>query len=426
MRMPATGTPLRNWAGNVTFGPARVHRPVSEADLRRTVASAEKVRVLGSGHSFNRIADTDGDLVLLDGLARPVRVSEDRATVSVSAGMRYAEVASALQAQGLALANLASLPHISVAGSCATGTHGSGNARQGLASAVTGIELIGPDGTRTTLNRASDPDRFPGAVVNLGALGVVVDMTLAVEPAFDVAQWVYDDVPLDRIAEDFDAVFGAAYSVSAFTDWRADTATVWLKRRTDRLPTGAPEDHWMGGRLADGPRHPVPGMPPAFCTEQLGVPGPWHERLPHFRPDFTPSNGEELQSELLLPREAAADAMAALRALGDRIAPVLLVSEIRTVAADDLWLSPSHGRASLALHFTWVRRPDDVLPVIGAIEERLLPLGARPHWGKLTATAPGTVAALYERAPDFQRLRQELDPAEKFGNAFVTELFAGH
>jgi xylitol oxidase len=426
MRMPATDTPLRNWAGNVTFGAARVHRPASEAELSRTVASAEKVRVLGSGHSFNHIADTDGDLVLLDGLARRVRVSEDRDTVTVSAGMRYAEVASALQERGLALANLASLPHISVAGSCATGTHGSGDSLRGLGTAVTGIELIGPDGTRTTLDRASDPDRFPGAVVNLGALGVVVGMTLAVEPAFDVAQWVYDDVPLDRIAEDFDTVFGAAYSVSAFTDWRAETATVWLKRRTDRLPTGAPGDRWMGGLLADGPRHPVPGMPPSSCTEQLGVPGPWHERLPHFRPEFTPSNGEELQSELLLPREAAADAMAALRALGDRIAPVLLVSEIRTVAADDLWLSPSHGRASLALHFTWVRRPDDVLPVIGAIEERLLPLGARPHWGKLTTAAPRTVAALYERAPDFQRLRQELDPAGKFSNGFVTELFAGH
>ncbi|WP_406109457.1 FAD-binding protein [Streptomyces sp. NBC_01003] len=424
--MPATDTPLRNWAGNVTFGAARVHRPTSEDELCRTVASAEKVRVLGSGHSFNRIVDTDGDLVLLDGLARRVQVSEDRATVSVSAGMRYAEVASALQDRSLALANLASLPHISVAGSCATGTHGSGDSLRGLATAVTGIELIGPDGTRTTLDRASDPDRFPGAVVNLGALGVVVGMTLAVEPAFDVAQWVYDDVPLDRIAEDFDAVFGAAYSVSAFTDWRAETATVWLKRRTDRLPTGTPGGRWMGGLLADGPRHPVPGMPPSSCTEQLGVPGPWHERLPHFRPDFTPSNGEELQSELLLPREAAADAMAALRALGDRIAPVLLVSEIRTVAADDLWLSPSHGRASLALHFTWVRRPDDVLPVIGAIEERLLPLGARPHWGKLTTAAPRTVAALYERAPDFRRLRQELDPAGKFSNAFVTELFAGH
>ncbi|MFD3559688.1 FAD-binding protein [Streptomyces sp. NPDC058686] len=424
--MPATDTPLRNWAGNVTFAPARIHRPASEADLRRTVASAEKVRVLGSGHSFNRIADTDGDLVLLDGLARRVRLSEDRATVTVSAGMRYAEVASALQAQGLALANLASLPHISVAGSCATGTHGSGDSLRGLATAVTGIELIGPDGTRATLDRASAPDRFPGAVVNLGALGVVVAMTLAVEPAFDVAQWVYDDVPLDRIAADFDAVFGAAYSVSAFTDWRADTATVWLKRRTDRLPSGTPGEKWMGGRLADGPRHPVPGMPPASCTGQLGVPGPWHERLPHFRPEFTPSNGEELQSELLLPREAAADAMSALRALGDRIAPVLLVSEIRTVAADDLWLSPSHGRASVALHFTWAPRPDDVLPVIGAVEERLLPLGARPHWGKVTTAAPGSVAALYERAPDFQRLRQELDPAGKFSNAFVTELFADH
>ncbi|NUS89579.1 MAG: FAD-binding protein, partial [Streptomyces sp.] len=184
-----------------------------------------------------------------------------------------------------------------------------------------------------------------------------------------------------------------------------------------------PDQPWLGARPADGPRHPVPGMPPAHCTQQAGVPGPWHERLPHFRPDFTPSSGEELQSELILPRDAAPEAFAALRRLGSRIAPVVLVSEVRTIAADDLWLSPAYGRDSVALHFTWAPDRAAVLKVVAAMEEELLPLGARPHWGKLTAAAPGDVVAGYERAADFGRLLHEYDPAGKFRNPYLDRLF---
>jgi xylitol oxidase len=414
---------VHNWAGNVAFTAARVHRPRTVEETRRIVAAADQVKVLGSGHSFNRVADTPGDLLVLDGLPRGVEVSADRRTVIVSGSMRYAELARELQPHGLALANLASLPHISVAGSCATGTHGSGNALPGLASAVMALRLITSDGELLDLGRAEDPDRFAGSVVSLGALGAVVGLTLEVEPAFEVAQWVYDDVPLDRIADRFDEVFGAAYSVSAFTDWGGDTASVWVKRRTDRGDTTHPGARWMDGRLADGPRHPVPGLSPVHCTEQLGRPGPWHERLPHFRPDFTPSAGEELQSELLLPREAAPAAIAAMRALGPRIAPLLLTSELRTVAAEDLWLSPAYGRDSVAVHCTWRPAEDSVRQAIALIERELLPLGGRPHWGKLFALAPEAVGALYKRGEDFRRLMTDLDPRSAFRNEFVAAAF---
>ncbi|WP_280521073.1 FAD-binding protein [Streptacidiphilus jiangxiensis] len=414
---------MRNWAGNVVFGATRIHRPRSVDEARQVVATADQVKVLGSGHSFNRIADTAGDLVLLDELPRRLEVSAGQGTITVTGGIRYAELARELQARGLALANLASLPHISVAGSCATGTHGSGDGLQGLASAVSAVRLITSDGELLDLTRADDPDRFAGAVVGLGALGVVVDLTLTVEPAFEVAQWVYDDVPLDRIADGFDEVFGAAYSVSAFTNWSDDTASVWVKRRTDREDRAHPGGRWLDGRLADGPRHPVPGMSPRHCTEQLGVPGPWHERLPHFRPDFTPSAGEELQSELLLPREAAPEAVAAMRALGPRIAPLLLTSEIRTVAADDLWLSPAYGRDCVAVHCTWRPATEEVRQAVALIEAELLPLGGRPHWGKLFELRPEAVGALYERGEDFRRLAAALDPRSAFRNPFVEAAF---
>lgn len=416
--MPTSGHPT-NWAGTITFGAERTHRPDTVGELREIVAAADHVRALGTGHSFNHIADTSGDLVRLDGLPRKVEIDARNGTATVAAGMRYAEITAPMHAAGFALGSLASLPHISVAGSCATGTHGSGDTQRGLAAAVSGLRIVGPEGEIRELSRAADPDQLRGAVVALGGLGIVVDITLDIEPAFDVAQRVYTGLPLDRLAEDVDAVFAAAYSVSVFTDWHSGEGAAWLKSRVDHDGPGPAPHRWLGARLAERPHHPVPGVPPLYCTEQLGVPGPWHERLPHFRANFTPSHGEEVQSELLLPRAAAPEAFAALRRLGHRMAPVLQVSEVRTVAADDLWLSPAYGRDTVALHFTWVKDADAVLPVIAAVEAALMPLGARPHWAKLTTTAPGEIAALYERSADFRDLLRDHDPAGKFRNPFI-------
>ncbi|MEU5271254.1 FAD-binding protein [Streptomyces hygroscopicus] len=420
--MPTTEAPT-NWAGNITFSAARLHHPDTADELRRIVGSADRVRVLGTGHSFNRIADTDGDLVSLDRLPHRVEIDPGKRTATVAAGMRYAQVAQALHAEGFALANLASLPHITVAGACATATHGSGSTQRCLAAAVAGLEIVGPGGELTRITRDDDPDRLNGAVVGLGGLGVVTAMTLDIEPAYDVAQWVWTGLPLDRLDDSFEEIFGAAYSVSVFTDWRSGEGVVWLKCRTDLPGPPAPEQPWLGARPADRHHHPVPAMPPLHCTEQLGAPGPWHERLPHFRPDFTPSNGDELQSELLLPREAASAAFAALRGLGERIAPVVQVSEVRTVAADELWLSPAYGRDSVAFHFTWVPDHEAVMEVVAAMEEELLPLGARPHWGKLTSATPERILSSYDRAADFARLLAGHDPAGKFRNAYLEGYF---
>lgn len=414
---------LSNWAGNVVFGAARTYRPESVDELRRIVARGRRVRALGSGHSFSLVADSGGELVRLDGLPSMVEIDAARPTVTVAAGMRYAEVAAELYRRGFALPNMASLPHISVAGSCATGTHGSGDGLRCLSASVSALELVGPEGDLLELHRAdpdsSDPgDVFSGAVVALGALGIVTRLTLDVEPAFEVAQRVRVDVPLDDLAARFAEIFGAAYSVSAFTDWRSGLARVWLKCRTD-LPAPA----WAGGRAASEPVHPVPGMEPVACTVQMGTPGPWHERLPHFRPELTPSAGRELQSEWFLPRDAAAEAVAAVRAIAELVAPVLHISEVRTVRGDDLWLSPAHGRDSVTLHFTWHDDPVRVLPVVAELQERLVPLGARPHWGKLSTTPASEVVAGYERGDDFARLTSRFDPGGKFRNAFVDALF---
>ena len=404
---------VTNWAGNVTFQAARVHRPTSVAEVQDIVANSPRVRAMGTGHSFSRIADTDGDLVSLAGLAPVMDIDADQATVTVAAGVRYGELAEHLHAAGYALRNLASLPHISVAGACATATHGSGNGIGNLATAVTGLQMVTGSGELVTVTRDKDPDQFAGAVVSLGCLGIVTSLTLEIIPTFEVRQYVYEHLPRRRLTESFDEVFASGYSVSLFTDWTSgDINQVWVKRRSDD-DTAAPSS-WLDAKLADGPRHPVSGMPTSNCTQQLGVPGPWHTRLPHFRLEYTPSSGEELQSEYFVERDHALDALEALNRIRDRIAPVLQICEIRTIAADDLWLSPHYRRDSVGIHFTWVADEAAVTPVIAAIEEQLAPFAPRPHWAKLYGMDPGTVAACYERMPDFVRLCREFDPSGKF------------
>ncbi|MEU2894487.1 D-arabinono-1,4-lactone oxidase [Streptomyces sp. NPDC001273] len=410
---------VTNWAGNITYAAGELHRPRTVEALRALVAGSRRVRALGSGHSFNEIAEAGADGVLLSLDALPPRIDVDTTarTVRVGGGVRYAELAREVHRQGLALANMASLPHISVAGSVATGTHGSGVGNGPLASSVRAVELVTADGSAVTLARGDE--RFGGAVTSLGALGVVTALTLDLEPAFEVEQRVFTGMPLDGLDEaTFEKVMSAAYSVSLFTDWRAPgLRQVWLKRRTDQP---LPDFPWAPA--ATEKMHPVPGMPAVNCTEQFGVPGPWHERLPHFRAEFTPSSGAELQSEYLMPRGSAVGVLRALDGIRERVAPVLQTCEVRAVAADDQWLSPSYGRDTVAVHFTWVEDTRTVLPVVTRVEEALAPFGARPHWGKVFTTPAAELHSRYPRLHDFRALVRDLDPEGKFTNAFVRDV----
>jgi len=395
-----TGT---NWARNLAFRAKTFAEPVSLDELRAIVGRSDRVRALGTRHSFSRIADTTGTHVSLAGLPPLIEIDSAARQVRVGGGIRYTELAPRLTAAGWALPNLASLPHITVAGACATATHGSGDGNGNLATPVVELEMVTAAGDMVTID--SEHSDFYGAVVGLGRLGIVSALTLDLVPSFEIAQYVYDDVPNERLDADFDAIFASGYSVSVFTDLGRNQ--LWCKRlAADPVP---PRD-WFGAGPAAGPRNPVPGMPVQNATEQGGVPGPWHARLPHFRAEFTPSAGAELQSEYLLPRSHAVAALQAARELRDEITAVLQICELRTVAADELWLSPSYRRPTVGMHFTWVDDTAAVMPVVAAVEERLAPFEPRPHWGKVYLAS-----GRYERLADFTRLAQEFDPAGKFG-----------
>jgi alditol oxidase len=417
---------VKNWAANLTYSSARVERPRTLAELAGIVAGEPRVRALGSRHSFCDVADTKGvhvQLDLLDDGRASLEVDPATGVASVRSGLRYGEVAADLHTQGRALAAMASLPHISVAGAVATGTHGSGDGTRSLAGEVVGLELMTASGETLTLRRG-DAD-FPGSVVALGALGVVTRVELATAPTFDVRQDVFTGLPWDALIENLDAVLGSAYSVSVFTSWfEPDVRMVWCKSRVADgagVAPSLPVD--LGATLATQSMHPLPDVAAVACTEQGGVPGPWFERLPHFRLDFTPSLGEELQSEYLLPRTAGPDAVRAVRALGDRLGPLLLTSEIRTIAGDDLWLSTA-PEDSLAIHFTWKQDWPAVRAVLPELEAALLPLGARPHWGKLFTVPVTDLPGLYPRFDDFAELAARLDPTGKFRGGYVETLLA--
>src|SRR5215207_2533062 len=379
------------------------------------VAGADRIRALGTGHSFSRVADTTGDLVSLAGLPPRVEIGGD--TVTVGAGMRFGELTGRLHDRGRALHNLGSLPHISVAGACATGTHGSGDGNPCLAAAVTADELVTGCGELVTLTEG-DPD-FPGAVIGLGRLGIVTALTLRTVPTYDIQQVVYDDLAPDAI-EDLDGLFGAAYSVSLFTRYiRPGMDMAWVKRRVDPSVPWLPPKTWLGGTRAPEQRHPVPGERGDECTPQDGLAGPWQTRLPHFRLEFTPSKGEEIQTEFFVPREHGTAAVRAVQAIGGRIAPLLLIGEIRTVAADELWASLAYGRDSVALHFTWVRDQAAVEEAVGHVEAALRPFDPRPHWGKVFTMPPEEVRGRWDRLGDLRRLAGRLDPAGVFANEFT-------
>jgi xylitol oxidase len=411
--------PRTNWSGNYRYSTDMVFEPTSVADVRDAVRSVDGVRALGTRHAFNGIADSRVAQISTLKL-RDVTVAPDGRTVKVGAGIRYGDLATILDAKGLALHNMASLPHISVGGACATATHGSGVENGNLATAVSEVEFVAGDGKVRTLSALHDGDRFKGAVVGLGSLGVVTHLTLKVQPRYEMTQVVYQDLPFSELEHHLSAIMGAGYSVSLFTDWQNGVASeVWIKRRVDQGGASAPAPRFYDATLATKKLHPILDHPADACTDQLNTVGPWYERLPHFKLNFTPSSGQELQTEFFVPFDRGYEAIRAVETLRDRITPHLYITELRAIAADELWMSMAYQRPSLAIHFTWKLEPEAVMELLPQIEAKLAPFQARPHWAKVFTMNASQLQPLYPGFKDFRNLAREYDPKGKFGNRYI-------
>ena len=404
----------QTWSGTHIFTAPSLVEARTIDEVQQVVAQGGRVRALGTRHSFNDIADTTGTMVTVTGIEPDFALDETARTVTVGAGTRYGVLAAWLDEHGWALHNTGSLPHISIAGANATGTHGSGIGNGVLATAIRAIDYVGADGERHVVRRG-EPD-FAGMAVGLGAYGIAVRITLAIEPTYQVRQDVYRGVPWSALLDDLDAVLGAAYSVSVFTTWAEESLQqVWLKSRMDQA---TPPERLFGAPSVAASAI-IEGATEDSQTPIGGVPGPWSQRLPHFRLDSVPSAGDEIQSEYFVSRSDGAAAIRAVREHADEIVPVLLITELRTAAADELWLSPASERDVLAIHFTWKNDADAVRGVLPAVESALAPFTPRPHWGKVNLMDADAHARAYPRIPDAKALFSRLDPDGVFSNAYL-------
>jgi len=411
---------LKNWAGNLAYSTENLYAATSLEQVRQFVKTQNKLKVLGTRHCFNKIADSTNQFLSLKEMDEAIALDPQAQTVTVAAPTTYGQLSPYLHGKGFALHNLASLPHISVAGSCSTATHGSGDKNGNLSTAVSALEFVTASGELLKLSRQNDGDKFAGAVVGLGALGVITKVTLAIQPTYRMRQYVYENLPLAQVKDHFDTIEASAYSVSLFTDWQKQRfSEVWIKSRTEPGQAFDATPEFYGAKLATRNLHPIAELSAENCTEQMGVPGPWYERLPHFKMGFTPSAGKELQSEYFVPRPHAVEAILAIERLRDQIGPHLLISEIRVIAADDLWMSPCYKQPCATIHFTWKQDWPAVSKLLPVIEKELRPFKARPHWGKLFSTPPQELKSIYEKLPAFVDLCKIYDPQGKFRNEFL-------
>ncbi len=398
----AQSNKLKNWAGNLEYGTDRLYSANSLEQVRDYVKKQSKLKVLGTRHCFNNIADSTHNILSLKSMDEGGALDPEAHTVTVTAGITYGQLCPYLHTRGFALHNLASLPHISIAGACSTATHGSGEKNGNLATAVSALEIVTAAGEVVKLSRQIDGEAFRGAVVGLGALGVITKITLDVQPTFMMRQYVYENLPLSEMRDHFDAI-------ESIEEGQAFEAT----------------SEFFGAKRAIRNLHPIAELSAENCTEQMGVPGPWYERLPHFRMGFTPSAGKELQSEYFVPRRHAVEAILAVERLHDQISPHLMISEIRAIAADNLWLSPCYEQPCVTIHFTWKQDWPAVRKLMPGIEKELAPFNARPHWGKLFTTSPADLKSIYKKIPEFVQLSKKYDPQGKFRNEFLnTNIFS--
>lgn len=422
----ASDNKLKNWAGNLEYGTDRLYSANSLAQVQDYVRKQSRVKVLGTRHCFNNIADSRDNFLSVKAMDEFVAVDAGGQTVTVDAGVTYGQLSPLLHAKGFALHNLASLPHISIAGACSTATHGSGEKNGNLSTAVSALEIVTGAGDVVNLSRRKDSQTFSGAVVGLGALGVITKVTLDIQPTFMMRQYVYENLPLMEMKNHFDSIESSGYSVSLFTDWQNKRVNeVWIKNRIGEGRAFDATPEFFGAKRATKNLHPIAALSAENCTEQMGVPGPWYERLPHFRMGFTPSAGKELQSEYFVPRQHAVEAILAIERLRDQISPHLLISEIRAIAADNLWLSPCYQQPCVTIHFTWKQDWPAVSKLLPIIEKELAPFNARPHWGKLFTISPGELRSIYKKLPEFVQLSTKYDPQGKFRNDFLnTNIFS--
>jgi len=433
------GGEWRNWGRSARIRPQRVEYPNSTDAVRRAVQSAVrrglKVKAVGAGHSFTGIAAAPGVLLDLRDLTGVVRVDRERGRVTLRAGTRLYAIPGLLAPYSLAMQNLGDIDRQTIAGAISTGTHGTGARFGGLATQVTGAVLVTADGGLLTVDEEHNPELLPAVALGLGALGVLVEVTVQCVPAF-ILHAVDEPGPLAEVLESLPA---RAADADHFEFYWFPHTDVGLTKTNTRLPTTAPRHplprmaRWVDEELLSN------GVYGAVCAVGAVAPpvvAPFSRLAVRLTGDreytdwshrvFTQHRGVRFREmEYALPVENVRVAFDRLRTLIDeRGWRISFPVEVRFAAADDRWLSTAHGRESgyIAVHRYWRENPTDYFE---AVEQIMLELGGRPHWGKMHTLDAAALRERYPRFDDFIALRDRLDPDRTFENAYLRRVLGG-
>ena len=414
----------RNWSGSVTAQPAAVERPRTLAQLQALVAGAERVRVTGAGHSFMPLCETDGLLLNLSDMEGEITVCDDGASAWVPAGWPIHRLTLALWDLGLSLANQGDIDKQSIAGALSTGTHGTGVTLGSISTQAAAFSLVTPDGALAVCDAETDPDLFQAGRLGLGMVGVMERVKLALKPAYRLRETLRR-APLDEILGDWNALIAAHRHVEFFVFPYADQALIKILDPVeigDDTPAVDLENAAL--QFISDVAAAAPFLAPTLQRVITRLMSPSTRAAPAYRifPSERTTLFEEMEYEI--PAAAGPDALrAAIAEVRRRKFPIIFPLEFRTVAADDIWLSPMHAGPCVSISFHQYARMDWRTP-FAAVEAVFAAAGGRPHWAKRHSLASDDVQRLYPMAASWGAVRKRIDPSGKFMNASLRDLFA--
>ena len=423
----------RNWAGNQSSSPAEVLAPATTEELAaavvRAAGSGLRVKAAGSGHSFTDIAATDGLHLHLHRLSGVVAVDMGARRVRVLAGTPLHVLNPALQALGLALPNLGDIDRQTISGAIATGTHGTGLRKQGIAAAVSGLTLVLADGSTLECSAEKEPDVFAAARVGLGALGVLTEVELQCVPAFRLHAKEFG-ADLREVLARLDADLEANDHVDMHWFPLTDRVLVKHNNRVDDDAPARPLPAWrarldddlLSNRLYELTNRAAtrwPRIVPPLNTVSARLLGAREYTDDSWRVFVAERRVRFRESEYAVPLAAARDVVTEVRSWLDRHrAPLTFPLELRFTGADDVWLSTAYERANAYVAMHQYHRMDDY-GAFAAFEQIVARYDGRPHWGKLHTLGADRFRELYPRFDDFLAVRDRLDPGRVFSNPYL-------
>uniref|UniRef100_A0A915D0Y3 FAD-binding PCMH-type domain-containing protein n=1 Tax=Ditylenchus dipsaci TaxID=166011 RepID=A0A915D0Y3_9BILA len=423
---PGCRAPLLNWGGNFNFSTQDIKYPTTTAGVQQLVKECKgKIRPVGTRHSFSEIANTNDTLICLVHMNLILSVDPSVPSVTVQAGITYTDLIPFLQSIGLAIPMMASLGEISIAGAINTAVHGSGAGIGNLATQVLGLQMVLADGSVVQYSKGQNDTELAAATVGLGALGIVTQVTLQAQPTYNLAINVFENMDMSVLDTQLYNITHSGYAINMWSTFGTPGVLdqVWITTKVDSNGVNAYGNvsQLYGAPAATAQSSPIAALPPTYVVPQMGIVGPYYERLTDYDLGLSGQEGQQTQSEYYVDFDDFVPALKALQTLSAEINAVVYVALFRITEKDELWMSPQYKKTTMAIHFSWQPKLDQVMALLPKIEAALAPFNPIPHWGKLYTLKPEQYLPLLPKYPEWREQVELHDPTHKFRNKWLEE-----